>query len=392
MVIRSSDIRKFFLLGFLVICIIFPGDPYGIKLMFLALLFVSGTNVLLSQRSIQKYRYLYIMGLVFPLVVALSSMIVGGRVNSSISGAYPAVIILAAVIVLECKIDYEAMMFRLLQIVAIMTLAIVLLDAAGFTNVNGDNLIRNVFYALDMGVMGKSQRYALYYKVFFKSSPLLIMLIPYCFQKGKKIMAALTLAALVLSGTRANIFIASVVYVFGFVDIWSNNKKNNKTRLVLGVFIVIFIIAMIPNIIAMISAIMNKSGSLSSDLIRLGQIASFREVFSNPSTLFFGMGFGTSFYDAGRMAYTTASEIAYLDLLRKIGLIWFVPFMVFVLRPLRWRMEVHTKIAYIGYLLICFTNPLLFSSTAYVLYIYLYTTYGYGAHRITTKQELKYAA
>lgn len=53
----------------------------------------------------------------------------------------------------------------------IFTLVIVLLDVVGFINVNEDNFIRNAFYTYDMGVMVKSSSYAVYYKVFFKSSP-----------------------------------------------------------------------------------------------------------------------------------------------------------------------------------------------------------------------------
>ena len=75
------------------------------------------------------------------------------------------------------------------------------------------------------------------------------------------------------------------------------------------------------------------------------------------------------------MEYTTSSEIAYLDLIRKIGLILFVPFMIFVLKPFKFKIPIHDKLAYAGYLVVCFTNPLLFSSTAYVLYILLYSKY-----------------
>lgn len=372
MIIRLKDLRIFLVLCFLLICIFFPGDPYGLKIIFFAMICISGAGTLVYQWKNGRYGYIYLMGMIFPIILMIFSSIIGGNIVASISGAYPAFLLLLVITIVQYDINYERMLFSLLQIMVIFTLVIVLLDVVGFINVNEDNFIRNAFYTYDMGVMGKSSSYAVYYKVFFKSSPLLILLLPYCFEQNKFIMAILTFVALILSGTRANIFVAAVVFVFGFINIWSTNKKNKAIRLFLGVIIVIYIIAMISNLVNIVSGLMNTIGSINSDLIRTGQLASFKKILSNPSTLLFGMGFGTSFYDLGRMAYTYASEIAYLDLLRKIGLIWFITFIIFLMNPIRWHMGIHMKIAYLGYLLICFTNPLLFSSTAYVLYIYVY--------------------
>lgn len=111
------------------------------------------------------------MGMIFPIILMIFSSIIGGNIVASISGAYPAFLLLLVITIVQYDINYERMLFSLLQIMVIFTLVIVLLDVVGFINVNEDNFIRNAFYTYDMGVMVKSSSYAVYYKVFFKSSP-----------------------------------------------------------------------------------------------------------------------------------------------------------------------------------------------------------------------------
>lgn len=380
------NIRKWILIVFLIVCIFFPEDPYGIKFITLFPLLLSGFSVLLYAFKHSKYSYILAMGGIYPVAIMIWSCVVGGNIKASISETYPPVLLLLVIIIVEYGISYEKIAMSLLKIMAIMTIGIVVLDIIGIINVNQHNFIYDAFYNYDMGLMGKSPSFAVMYKVFFKASPLMLILIPYCFEKNEIFMALITFIACVLSGTRANIFCAAIIFSFGLVNIWSDNKDKRALRILLGFLFLIVLFISVPSIIVMVQNMMNAAGSIGSDAVRSGQFNSFKNVFKNPIDLLFGMGFGSSFFDSGRMIYAMSSEIAYFDLLRKIGLICFLPFILFVVKPFTWRMQVHYKVAYAGYLMSCFTNPLLFSSTAYVLYILLYTNYYFG---IYNKQMLK---
>ena len=375
MVIHKNSLMQVLILGFLLICVFFPGDPYKIKIIFFILVLIGGLGILYSAIHRAKYSYIFIMGILFPICSMIFSTVMGENISASFFGVYPATLILVVPIINEKRIAYENLLMFFLKWMAIFTIVIVLLDILGVINVNGNNFLRNAFYTYDMGLMGKSYVYAAYYKIFFKTSPLLLIFIPFCFENNRQILAIIAYIALVLSGTRANIFVASIVFVFGFVNLWSENKENKLLRLLTGILICCLIMLSIPTIVNIIHKLMNTVGSINSDSVRLGQLASFMDLFSNPQKLLFGEGFGTKFFDIGRMEYTTSSEIAYLDLIRKIGLILFVPFMIFVLKPFKFKIPIHDKLAYAGYLVVCFTNPLIFSSTAYVLYILLYSKY-----------------
>ncbi len=373
MKIRKADIMGALIFGFLFICIFFPGDPYNVKLVFFFLACILGIRIFIFQMRKGRYGYVLIMGIFYPIAIASCSFILTGGASEAISGAYPAALLLLVILVREYGIPYEKYMMLLLQVMAAATIMIVVLDFIGLISVNGSSFLRDSFYRYGMGLMGKSPAYAAYYKVFFKASPLLLVLLPYCFEKNKFFMAGVTFVALVFSGTRANIFVAAIIFLFGCFNAWSENKDYYKWKLSFGILILAGLAGCLPFIFELVLKMMSTAGAVSSDAVRAGQYASFMFVFSDSIKLICGMGFGSEFYDMGRMAYSAASEISYFDLLRKIGLIWFVPFLFFIIRPFFWKIGIHLKAAYMGYLLAATTNPLLYSSTAYVLYIYLYT-------------------
>ncbi len=370
--LTKRNIMRFLFACFLLVSIFFPGDPYNIKLLLFAILCFSNVSLLLSCIVKKRYIYIYFMSAVYSVILILWSSIVGGHLSESISGAYCPFLMLLLILAVELKIAYEAQLIGMLEIMMVLTILIIGLDLIGVVNVNGNGLIRQAFYKFDMGLMGKSPNYASFYKVFFKTSPLLIMLIPYSFKKKKYFLALLSFGALIISGTRANIFVAAALMFFNLLSLWREKEKNRGIAVLVSFVTCIALALFVPVMIRTASRMMHTSGSIGSDVVRSGQLQSFFKVLSDPKTLLLGQGFGSQFYDLGRMAYSGASEISYLDLLRKIGLIWFIPFMVFVLRPFAWKIDMGVKIAYFGYLLICLTNPLLFSSTAYVLYIYIY--------------------
>ena len=182
-------------------------------------------------------------------------------------------------------------------------------------------------------------------------------------------MTLIACIGLIVSGTRANVIIllAYLSYRFFFY-----NKKKSKIKVLLSVLFIAVIVFNFPTIIDAFTDIMNKKGSLKSDAIRGGLMNSYKSIFSNVKILLFGMGYSAAFYNYGTQSYAIAGEYSYLELIRQVGIICFALFMMFIIYPLISKIDNSKKFVYIGYLIIAYTNPLLFSSTAFAAYIYMY--------------------
>lgn len=371
----KKRILSFFTCIFLFICIFFPADKYNIKLYAFFLIIIIGYKALLNLLfSKRKQKFLLFMGIMYPIFLIILSLITGKNFNATIAGVYPTLLILIAVVVIEYKIEYKKYFINFLDLLSYAILLLFLLDFFRIIDINENQFIRYFFYELGAGMIGKSSSYSVYYKIFFKASPLLVISFSVHLYKKNFIKSTLVLFALLLSGTRANLFIGLLILV-GFV-LYNVYFKAGNNKVYLKLFVSLLLVICIPLSIKFFNLLMNTSGSISSDNVRNGQLRSFIKLFSNPKIFLFGQGFGSKFFDEGRNILTYDSEIAYLDLLRKIGFPLFLIFMIFVLMPFKSKkIPLLVKFSYFGYLLICFTNPLLFSSTAYILYIFLYVEF-----------------
>ena len=94
----------------------------------------------------------------------------------------------------------------------------------------------------------------------------------------------------------------------------------------------------------------------------------------------FGFGIGSYFNSTARGAVNIV-EVSYFDYLRQVGIVCFMFFLMFLIFPV---IKIIRKqiwwllFGYLGYLLIAATNPLLVSSTSFLVYILVYI-YSIGA-------------
>ncbi|SHM12991.1 O-antigen ligase family protein [Ruminococcus flavefaciens] len=352
---------------FLVVCVFFPGDPFHIKL--ISFFLILALNISIVLKELKKNDYLMFFGVLFPIILIFQTFFVSHNLGSAISGAYPATLILILPVVRHYDIKYDKYLLRIVGGSVLLIVLIVLIDFIGVVDINSPWFMRNAFYDYGMGIMGKSPMYSFYYKVFLKSSPLIVLLINDSLKKKKIIITALSILAMLFTGTRANVLLCVifVLYVLAF-----NYEKKGKEKVIVTFLVVSILMFCFPLIYEYINEIMSSKGAIASDEIRDGQMRSFIEIFSDPFNLIFGMGLGSPFFNYGRNAYTTTAEFSYLELMRQIGVPLFVVFMYFVLKPLTSSISKQDKMTYICYLIIAFTNPLLFSSTAYLLYIFVY--------------------
>lgn len=368
--ITRKQINSWLLFPFLLVCVFFPADPYNIKIAILMVLLVVNAQVIVANIGMEKYRPIVLFGLLYPIIIMAQSILLTGDIGSAISGAYCPIILILLIPIIEDGYDYRRTLFFLLKVMAVSVLLIAAADLAGFYNVNGHDFIRNSFYSLGMGVMGKSAAYSSYYRIFYKASPLLVLLLDDSISRQKLPWVAISFAALWFTGTRANVFSALIILFFRYV-VW--NDKKTVVRFLIAFFMLLGAAFAFSRLVQMIVNQMTTSGAVSSDLVRSGEITAYMKVFSKPAKLLFGTGFGSKFFNIGRDAYDTTSELSYFEMIRCVGLILSIPFFCFVFRPIfSRRIKADYKLSFICYLIIAATNPLLFSSTAMLMYMFLY--------------------
>lgn len=368
--ISLASINSCVLLCFMFICVFFPGDPYHFKILLLLVLLALNAKMIAQRIGYPRYRPILIIGLLFPVVTMFQSWLLTNGSLSSVSGAYSPIIMLLMIPIIEYDLPFKRQLLGLLKLMAVSTLLIAAADMMGIVDVNASNVLRESFYKFDMGLMGKSTMYSSYYRIFFKTSPLLVILIDESISKKNYAWGAVAFLAMCFSGTRANVFSSIIIIGSRLLML---GKKNTRLRYLIAAFAFVGLILCLPRIFGSVLAQMSTQGAVESDAVRSNELYAYAEVFSNPFNLICGSGFGSQYYSYGRNTLVTTSELSYLELIRCVGFPLAVVFIAFVAAPFfSRRINKYTKIAYACYLLIAATNPFLFSSTGMIMYIYLY--------------------
>jgi Na+/melibiose symporter-like transporter len=183
----------------------------------------------------------------------------------------------------------------------------------------------------------------------------------------------LAFAALFLTGTRANVGFSLLFLVLFYFN--KNRRRSLPVIIVLSLLLIGVVALFYTDIRFRVEAAFvsntQVSTSIHADTIE-SLIALVRE---KPWVILTGTGMGSSLYSLARQMYISSFEWSFLDLWRQMGIVFFGVFLIFVIRPLlpRYKAPAYKKYAYLAYLCIAATNPLLFSSTAFLAYIYMYS-------------------
>lgn len=370
--IKKKTINEFLISAFVFISVIFPGDIYGLKKILFFAICILNTRLIISSLANKKNDLLAFFGFVFPTILFLYSSIMTGNILLAFSRSFAAYMFLLIFIVKHYSIDFERVLIKSIRLIMIATISLALLDIVGVIDVNTGFFRNNIMYGYGLGLMGKSPLYPFYYKIFFRTSPLLVILLFKKFNDSKYFTTLLTLVVLIISGTRANVlfplFFLTAYYVFAI---------GNKSKLIKYAFVAIAISCSIifsGVIIESFNEAFIVRGEVS-DTIRQGHIEGIKELIRNdPWIILRGSGMGSEFYSYGTSSYVSSIEWSYIDLWRQMGFLFFFLFLVFISIPLFYRYETanYKKYTYITYLCIAATNPLLFSSTSYLVFIYMY--------------------
>lgn len=253
-------------------------------------------------------------------------------------------------------------------------------------NINpiAEDIIWTFMQATDYPVM-ISRRYILGYEIFgfyLKSFVSFVLILAYYLwavteKSSRNILSILSLLiiflAFMISGTRSTMlapFFLLIVITF---------KQYGNSRHIRYIMIPLCIVMTIVFIAALV-AMISETGEYSN-AIKYGHLGSYATLFEDhPWYILFGQGPGTAFYTEGFNQVVTKTEWTYLELLRNFGLCSFAIVYVFA-RPLItfWKNRERFSFtycmfwAYLSYLLIAGTNPLLLSSTGMAVLLMAYS-------------------
>lgn len=372
--IKRKNITNYLLNFFVFSAVLLPAGTYNLKIISLVLLVLFNIKVIISF-FLRKSNVLYLLFIIiFPILLILISLPKNNNIFELIRYFYIFSYLLVIPIVEKWRLDFKKILMTALTILALIIVISALLDFSGIITVNS-NPILNFIKLHGEGQISVSQYAIFRYVIFLNASPLILISFSYfLFEGGHLFLAAINFLALAFSGTRANIYLSFVVIG---IYILFNNKN-----IILKIFI---LIASFLMIIQYFQLAVEKISTISwakesgDEIRRLTMKSIIDSLNSKIENYIFGMGARTFYFNYGRGYLVNESELTYLELLRQIGLIGLIPFMIFIGKPLinffklkdlRWLF-----LSYSLYLIKCFFDPFLFTSTGFMLIILVYVEY-----------------
>lgn len=218
--------------------------------------------------------------------------------------------------------------------------------------------------------------------VWYRTVPILIPALGYCYIKRLKGLRTkknnfriiLYTTALLLSGTRADMLTA---FLLGFFYICFKLIEKKE-------FSVAYLLMLSTLAVGAIAAFLflTDKGSNSSSIKALTQV-SYLETFDTDHirSVFFGWGYGSTFYSLGRRAFVDVTELSHLETIRRYGFIGMLGIMLFIwLKPVIKKMLKERSIIRYYYLLIVLayifvacTNPYLIDSLGFCVLLFFDT-------------------
>lgn len=334
-----------------------------------------------------------LFGAIYPTVLILISILVSGDLTSSIQRTYCLYSMLLVIPIIYCHFDYEKWFLRFTWLICLLIIGTLVLDLLGVIDINSGNLIRNIVYKFDMGLMGKGTFASAYfpYSIFLYTNTLMYFLFFKYLDQGNWFLTFTVFLAFYATGERAPFFLcifAGLIFYYFIKRSDSNNKRFLK--IIITVLIIIAVVFLIQYIWNRFYHILFVAGEGSNNA-RLYDINAILNTFrSKPSTLLTGQGMGSEFYNPGRHRWNSDSELSYLNLIRMMGIPFFCFFMWMILLPFKFMNKEDPYFwAYICYLIQAGVNPFLFDSTAFLVYVFVYSKYVIQNRQLQIKEEMQ---
>lgn len=363
------------LLLFVLVCIFDPANLLtGAKLpLFIALWPATAISLVLSRSDVALPAELLAYVLAFiaiPLASILWYYVVNGSDPFEGFQLFKGYLLISLALVLYLnRIDLVPQLAMVLSALAALSVAIFV-----FVLLAPDQYLRLYYLGVGSGLLILDRReyganlHVL--QVYLVTSPMLLFSLAYYFHRARMAerlvprlafwgLVGLNLAGALVGGTRNNI-LAGLLLPFLLWPVYSRNVT--RTVLVSAVLLSLLALPFIGQL-RIFFDIHEAGNSVRFELLR-----DYRQMFENPLTLLLGQGLGAYQHWGARGYQFYTAEPTYLELVRNFGLFGAVAMMTLLVMPLSLalssgsRLERALAISYAVYLVICVTNPNLFSS------------------------------
>jgi hypothetical protein len=373
-VVRST--LKFLLVLFVASCIFDPADRLlGLKLYLFACCWL--VAILLS--AMGRERTLLSPGLLAYSLAFIAVPLISITIYWATRGGDPFegwqllkgyLLITLALLLQVHRVDLMPAMCALLtalSIAIIGTFVVILVEPAAFAalyvfgEATGVVIVAERNYGGDLTLL----------QAYFVTSPMLVMSIAYYFHRArfadvtrKRVLygtiVAVNVVGMIFAGSRNNLAIAVLApLVMHFM--YSRHKVWN------GLLAIGFLTLIVVVFSEQIAQLLDPTEF--SNQLKLALAAEYSTILNDPLVAFLGQGLGAYQYWSARDAYFYISELTYFEILRNFGIFGAMVMYALLLFPIvdsfvvkREDPRRHLIVAYALYLLMCASNPNLFSS------------------------------
>jgi len=368
----KRNINIFLCWIFIINAFFLPHDTlFELKKISLILLLVMNLSCIFSCSS-NRNKLIFMFGFGLTSFSILYSIVLTGEIFGNISSGYVGYILLLEPILLYYKIDFEKIFICTMKIMAYFIVIMGLLHLFGILNVYKNPVLLWLNYTENAKINPVSQTF-IGFAIFLLASPVLLVVLPHFIQKKKWVDVMVVLVAILFSGTRANVLSGIAVLVISIIFI----KKDANQKVLVGILLLSFMVLVLSEgsiLSYFISWFERKASSDNIRSLTLKSIFLYWE--QHPFSLITGTGFASEFYDIGRKEWTSNAELSYWILLRRMGIPIFIFFMVMFFYPFLKTFKLKLSnlywIGYVFYLLIAYTNPLLYGSTGMTVLLFMY--------------------
>ncbi|MFR3732692.1 MAG: O-antigen ligase family protein [Enterococcus sp.] len=368
-----NDFNKYMIIFFLFFALLTPADSLKLKLLSFVCILIININKILSFLTMKKNLFYTFFIVIFPLMLFVLSSLKNQDWIELVKFFYIFSYLLLIPICEYRGINLLKYFIYVLNVIAFIIVVSALLDRVGILTINTNPLL---MFLNDTGEaqISVSQFAIFHYVIFLNASPLVLISFSYYLFKRNYSLALIHFLALIWSGTRANIYLGiAMILLYIFFD---KRIRIMKPLLVLGLIIIVILYG--RGFYERVTRI-NWAKSYG-DEIRSLNLESIKLAMNNSwANYIFGMGARSYYFSYARNELINQSELSYVELLRQIGLIGLVPFMSFLIKPI-YRLLTNKNFTWLAlsfalYLIKCYFDPFLFTSTGFILITVVYFEY-----------------
>lgn len=369
-----GSFTSFFILLYLFNTIFIPYDTFLLKKISFVIIIVFNLDIIIQELLSGKKDVLtvFLFAIILPVYSIIKSVLMTGVLLDNINSGYTGMILLLFLVIRNQEIDFIKPFVFFLVSLSLFLIISALLDYFGVVQFY-DNRIITWLHNTENANIGRESRYLLSYYFFVKTTPMLIVGLGYLLYKKHYLVSFIVLFALILSGTRANAVLGLAVFYLGFI--FSIEDINNRVAIGVGTTIIfLFVFFGFGLFDKILYYFESKAGSDKVRTLTLSSI--LNEWKNNPISFFIGQGYSSSFFNTGRLEFTSDVELSYWNLLRRVGALNFILFMYCFVKPLFFFRENRDKLAvlfsYFAFLMCCYIDPLLYTSTGVTVMLFIY--------------------